>query len=381
MAQMPIVSAASWDSIPVKIKEVSGKKPLEILREERFLKQLSLSWSLQKQEQNVQKKHETPSPQTEEPKPAAPIESPMPEDAEYEEVTLMATAYYSPLPNQRYYLRNSLREELILNGNGTHGASGKPVFNGMLAAPKTYNFGTKIWVEWFGIGSVEDRGGAIVPAGMRGNAHDRIDIWMGHGEEWLARALAWGRRPVKARIYTSRKVAITFDFTKVPPANLSKSIAKAVKLPPVTTESSSSVTTENSAPAVKTSAPVVTESSTPAKITMSALAPKKPDELDAKLQEFEKEKLRVQSLIEELGTPKIWDVSPKIRMLQEILIEMWFLNTKSTAIYGPSTKAAVAAFQKSAWLIIESNDPHAGVLGTLTRKKLVEEILYRGIEV
>jgi hypothetical protein len=38
---------------------------------------------------------------------------------------------------------------------------------------------------------------------------------------------------------------------------------------------------------------------------MSALAPKKPDELEAKLQEFEKEKLRVQYLIEELGTPKI----------------------------------------------------------------------------
>jgi peptidoglycan hydrolase-like protein with peptidoglycan-binding domain len=86
-------------------------------------------------------------------------------------------------------------------------------------------------------------------------------------------------------------------------------------------------------------------------------------------------------LIEELGTPKIWDVWPQIRMLQEILIEMWFLKTKSTAIYGQSTKAAVAAFQKSTWLIIESNDPHAGVLGTLTRKKLVEEILYRGIEV
>jgi hypothetical protein len=71
----------------------------------------------------------------------------MQEDSEYVEVTLIATAYYSPLPNQKYYLRNSLREELLLNGNGTHGASGKPVFNGMLAAPKTYDFGTKIWVE------------------------------------------------------------------------------------------------------------------------------------------------------------------------------------------------------------------------------------------
>jgi hypothetical protein len=110
---------------------------------------------------------------------------------------------------------------------------------------------------------------------------------------------------VQARIYTSRKAPITFDFTKVPSANLSKSIAKAVKLPPVATENLSPIAMENSPPSVKSSDPVVTVSSIQTTINMSALAPKKPDELDAKLQEFEKEKLRVQSLIEELGTPKI----------------------------------------------------------------------------
>ena len=83
---------------------------------------------------------------------------------DYEETYLVATAYYSPLPGQKYYLRGNYEKEVILNGNGTHGASGKPVFTGMLAAPKSYRFGTRIWVDGLGTGSVEDRGGAIVNA-------------------------------------------------------------------------------------------------------------------------------------------------------------------------------------------------------------------------
>lgn len=110
------------------------------------------------------------------------VPSVTPTPAAYREVTLIATAYYSPLPDQKYYLRGNHQAEIILNGKGTNGASGKAVFQGMLAAPKGYDFGTKIWIEGFGVGSVEDRGGAIVPAGQRGYQHDRIDIWMGYGE-------------------------------------------------------------------------------------------------------------------------------------------------------------------------------------------------------
>lgn len=91
----------------------------------------------------------------------------------------VVTAYYSPLPGQSFYLKGNLEAEILLNGNGTNGASGKPVFAGMIAAPKTYDFGTRIDFQGLGVGIVEDRGGAIVKAGERGYTSDRIDIWMG----------------------------------------------------------------------------------------------------------------------------------------------------------------------------------------------------------
>lgn len=91
----------------------------------------------------------------------------------------IVTAYYSPLPDQSFYLRGSYEADLKLNGNGTHGASGKPVYPGMLAGPKTYAFGTKVYLEGLGVGTVDDRGGAIVSSGSRGYDADRLDIWMG----------------------------------------------------------------------------------------------------------------------------------------------------------------------------------------------------------
>lgn len=113
------------------------------------------------------------------------------------------TAYYSPLPGQQRYIRGNYEADIRLNGRGTNGADGIPVYSGMLAAPKTYSFGTKIFLPGLGVGTVHDRGGAIVPAGQRGYAHDRIDIWMGHGDEGLVRALTWGKRTVQGALYSS----------------------------------------------------------------------------------------------------------------------------------------------------------------------------------
>lgn len=59
----------------------------------------------------------------------------------------IVTAYYSPLPNQLRYATGDYGRDKILNGNGTHGASGRPVYVGMLAAPKSYAFGTQIYLE------------------------------------------------------------------------------------------------------------------------------------------------------------------------------------------------------------------------------------------
>lgn len=128
----------------------------------------------------------------------------------------VVTAYYSPLPGQSRYTTGSYAGDKRLNGNGTHTASGKRVFAGLLAAPRNYNFGTKIYLDGIGVGSVEDRGGAIVNAWERGFSEDRIDIWMWHGDEWLRRALKWGKRRVRGEVIdTNESVSVAFDSSPV----------------------------------------------------------------------------------------------------------------------------------------------------------------------
>lgn len=111
----------------------------------------------------------------------------------------VVTAYYSPLAGQRAYNMGTLSAEKRLQGNGTNGASGKEVFDGMMAAPKKYAFGTKIEISGK-VYTVEDRGGAIVPAGQRGYSYDRLDIWMGKGDEGRIAANNWGKRTVQGCI-------------------------------------------------------------------------------------------------------------------------------------------------------------------------------------
>ncbi len=118
------------------------------------------------------------------------------DDASYEQ-HFTITAYYSPLPDQCCYIKGSFEADKILNGNGTNGADGTPVYPGMLAAPKTYVFGTVVELPGIGVLTVHDRGGAIV----EGSDTHRLDIWMGSGEEGLARALAFGVRRVTGTVH------------------------------------------------------------------------------------------------------------------------------------------------------------------------------------
>lgn len=111
-----------------------------------------------------------------------------------EERLFTVTAYYSPEVGQIFYYKSSFQDEVILNGEWHTGASGKKVFNGMLAGPATYPFGSVIYFPELWVGEIADRGGAIVLSGERGHHADRIDIWMGRGEEWLIRALTFGKK-------------------------------------------------------------------------------------------------------------------------------------------------------------------------------------------
>ncbi|TSC78889.1 MAG: SpoIID/LytB protein [Candidatus Peregrinibacteria bacterium Gr01-1014_25] len=108
------------------------------------------------------------------------------------------TAYYSPLPDQCCYVLGGERADKIMNGEGRAGADGTPVYPGMIAAPASYPFGTRVDLPGIGVVAVHDRGGAITE--LPGGPH-RLDVWVGFGEEGLARALAFGVQRMQARVY------------------------------------------------------------------------------------------------------------------------------------------------------------------------------------
>lgn len=124
----------------------------------------------------------------------------------YEERNVVITAYYSPEPNQRKYFLGSFNADITFNGQGIQGADGTRVYPGMIAAPATLPFGTRVEIPSLDIvGTVHDRGGRIVE-GEDGTI--RIDLWMGKGEEGLARALNFGVQIHQANIYIPKKMDV-----------------------------------------------------------------------------------------------------------------------------------------------------------------------------
>lgn len=103
----------------------------------------------------------------------------------------ITTAYYSPIKWQKYYYNWSYYKEIKMNWEGHTTSSGKKPYYGTLAWSKNYPFWTKIYFEWYGVWVIEDRWWDIVKKWVRWDDCDRIDIWMGYGDEWLWRALKW----------------------------------------------------------------------------------------------------------------------------------------------------------------------------------------------
>ncbi len=114
--------------------------------------------------------------------------------------SFVVTAYYSPKPWQSKYSTGSYPWDIKLNWEWTHGANWVAVFDWMIAAPSKYAFGTKIELEWLWTFEVQDRGGAIVPAGQRWYSYDRIDIWMGEWDEGLQKALNFWKQTIRGNL-------------------------------------------------------------------------------------------------------------------------------------------------------------------------------------
>ncbi|PIP65774.1 hypothetical protein COU77_01170 [Candidatus Peregrinibacteria bacterium CG10_big_fil_rev_8_21_14_0_10_49_16] len=114
------------------------------------------------------------------------------------EQDFLITAYYSPKPHQCCYVLGGLEADRSYNGQGIHAADGTEVYAGMIAAPPRYPFGTKVFLPGLGTFIVHDRGGAIQE---QKNGLHRLDIWIGEGEEGLARAFSFGEQQLRGTVY------------------------------------------------------------------------------------------------------------------------------------------------------------------------------------
>ncbi len=144
--------------------------------------------------------------------------------ANCEERTFVVTAYYSPKSGQAFYYKDTFEAERTLNWEWYFWASGKEVFNGMLAAPSSYDFGGLIYFPSLGwIWEIADRWWAIVEAGQRWYSYDRIDVWMWTGELGLVKALVFGKQTITwyycdAKTVKSNKIKekIWFNLDSIP---------------------------------------------------------------------------------------------------------------------------------------------------------------------
>ena len=302
------------------------------------------------------------------------------------------TGYYSPLPDQNFYITGSYESEITLNGRGISGADGTPVYPGMIAAPKSYPFGTKICVPNFGCGTVHDRGGAIVEQGERDLAkYDRLDLWMGYGEEGLLRALAWGVPSVECELFgVDAEVKDRVSFQVPMPLNqiidlptkvtfgknlsfgakgdlvkeLQRSLAKLgfyeglidgnydekLKISLLTFQKKNFVVNEAD------------------EYGAGVFGPKTRDILSEEIQHFETQE-RIQKAWEDFHFEDKVMYGARSRAaykLQEVLIQQEFLDHAPTGYFGGITKDALLEFQLSHGIIASENDIEAGKVGAET---------------
>lgn len=110
---------------------------------------------------------------------------------------VVTTAYYSPVAGQRRYVTGSLEGDREVNGQGFRTADGTEPQPGVIAAPRSYEFGTKLYLEGAGLCTVRDRGGWI----RHRRGQDRLDIWTGSGDIGRQNAENWGVQELVAMVF------------------------------------------------------------------------------------------------------------------------------------------------------------------------------------
>jgi len=343
----------------------------------------------------------------------------------------IVTAYYSPLPDQKTYLKWNYEDEKKLNWEWLNWASGKKVFIGMLAAPQNYSFWTKIELEWLGIWEVADRWWAIVMAWNRWYEYDRIDVWMWYGDEWLKRALAWWKRKIKWNV-VDKNTLVNLDYTKSTWVKYISPKIEIQKIEIIDTKTSKKIIKEEVKivsifDSVNLDSQQVKELSIKLKelsiynwvetsnykdlsktiidyqvkkwlikdyndIAAWYFWPKTRTSLKTDYEVFTKEKQQKLALeneiknltilaikesnqkIDSIWYPKFGETSKNIRELQLSLKQLWFFNEKDTAIFWEKTKQAIFSYQLSKWLVSKSDDLGAGMIWPKTASSIKADL-------
>jgi len=302
----------------------------------------------------------------------------------------------------------------------------------MLAAPKTYGFWTKIYLDGLGIGSVEDRGWAIVNAWNRWYHYDRIDVWMWYGDEGLRRANFWGKRTV-AGYKVDNTSATSIDYKNVPaPLWATVNLKKTDKATEEKVYSfTSPVTSLSPVSEIKNMQSVLHTlwyalqdevtwtfwEKTRENIINFQLDtwviqsinevwawhfwPKTREKINslyvAYLELENKKKLieedfdrvtdiaaaRSEQIITSFWNPRLNDISDWVREMQKNLALLWYFDHKDTAIFGNITRESIIRLQMDTGVIQDKNSSDAWVFWSKTKnefkKLLAKKILLESI--
>lgn len=344
----------------------------------------------------------------------------------------IVTAYYSPLPDQKVYLRWSYEADIKLNWAWNAWASWKKVFPGMLAAPKSYSFWTKVFLNWFWTWEVADRWGAIISLDNWDTTIDRIDIWMWKWEEGLKRALSWWKRTVSGTV-VSNDSEVDVDLSRFPAPNsaikslenaqkdwvlleniwLNSDDSKIKELQTIlkemwlfswdidwvySDELKTAVTNyqiqEKLIDSEKDLRAWYTWTKTRTSLKNNYIAYKKANtdkiqlakaEADKKVKELatvEAEKKRVDNLVARkvethvtsIWTPKSWEIWQNVRVLQQTMKALWYFDDKDTAIFWEKTKDSIIKYQIDKWIIKDETSKNAWVINNATLAQIKEDL-------
>jgi len=111
-----------------------------------------------------------------------PIPASRGDNKKYTKITAIVTAY---APYDTSGICNDGSPDTTATGT-------KPKFGTLAANPKLLPYGTKILIKGYGVGTVEDTGGAL----LKDDVNIRIDLYMDTYEE----AIAWGRQKMTVYI-------------------------------------------------------------------------------------------------------------------------------------------------------------------------------------